>query len=71
MPIYEFQCQDCNSPFEVIVLSADKITEVTCSKCGSKNIKKKISASSYRLSSGVSPLPTTSQGSCASKSGFS
>ena len=71
MPIYEFLCQDCHNKFETIVLSAKNVNEVACSKCGSKNVKKTISASSYRLASTGSPLPTSSLGSCASKSGFS
>ncbi|MCD6388060.1 MAG: zinc ribbon domain-containing protein, partial [Desulfobulbaceae bacterium] len=71
MPIYEYLCQDCHNKFETIVLSAKNVTDVTCSKCGSKNVKKTISASSYRLSTGASSLPTASLGSCASKSGFS
>ena len=33
MPIYEYVCEDCKSPFERIVL---KTTErVSCPKCGS------------------------------------
>jgi len=70
MPIYEFICQDCRNKFETIVLSAKNVNEVTCDKCGGKNVKKIVSAPSYRLST-TSPLPTASQGSCASRTGFS
>ena len=70
MPIYEFICQDCRNKFETIVLSAKNVNEVTCPKCGGKNVKKVVSAPSSHVSS-AGPLPMASQGGCASRSGFS
>jgi len=66
MPMYEFECQDCKAVFEKIVRSANAVKDVKCKKCQSSNIKKTISAGSYRLSSG-SALPSAG---CAAKSGF-
>ncbi len=71
MPIYEYRCQDCQKKFEAIVLSKNDASEIICPKCGSGNVKKEISASSYRLTSCGPTLPTSHRGSCAGKSGFS
>lgn len=66
MPIYEFECLDCKALFETIVRSADAAKDVKCKKCQSSNIKKTISAGSYRLNKGSS-LPAAG---CSAKSGF-
>ncbi|NOR11323.1 MAG: zinc ribbon domain-containing protein [Desulfovibrionaceae bacterium] len=73
MPIYEFRCQDCNKFFESILKSSSHaaLTEVVCPECGSKKVKKTISASSYRLSSGSSSIPSGALSGCSSRSGFS
>jgi len=68
MPLYEFECLDCNSRFEKIVPVADAARDVTCTKCGSSNIKKVISAGSHRLGSG-SALSAKGAG-CPSNSRF-
>jgi putative FmdB family regulatory protein len=72
MPIYEYKCQECRNIFEVLTTSTENIGKVECSKCGSSKVKKTISASSYRISSGSSsnaPSGALCGGSC--KSGFS
>ncbi len=71
MPIYEYHCQDCRKDFETIVLSQGSAAEVVCPQCGGKNVKKKISAPSYHLTSCGPTLPTAATGSCAGKGGFS
>ena len=74
MPLYEFRCQKCNKPFEALLTSSsmEALAEVKCPTCGSKNVVKTISASSYRLASGGS-TPTLGKplGGCASRGGFS
>ncbi len=71
MPIYEFKCQDCEKKFELILSSANNVSDVTCPECESKNIRKTISASSYRLSSSSSAIPAGALSGCSSKGGFS
>ncbi|OGQ94154.1 MAG: hypothetical protein A2521_12975 [Deltaproteobacteria bacterium RIFOXYD12_FULL_57_12] len=72
MPIYEFRCNACQCSFETLVLSTDGIDKVVCSKCGSRDIKKTISATSFRLAGGGSNVPLGSgNGGCSSRSGFS
>ncbi|TET30356.1 MAG: zinc ribbon domain-containing protein [Anaerolineales bacterium] len=43
MPIYEFQCDKCDHPFEELIFSASKIDEVCCPNCKSTRIHKQIS----------------------------
>ncbi|MCS7215879.1 MAG: zinc ribbon domain-containing protein [Thermodesulfovibrio sp.] len=45
MPVYEFQCMDCKKTFTVkmSVMEMEK-ANITCPKCGSKNVKKMISS---------------------------
>lgn len=50
MPIYEFQCQECGTPFEELVFSSSAITELTCPNCGSENIRKKLSTFASKVS---------------------
>ncbi|MBI5557172.1 MAG: zinc ribbon domain-containing protein [Deltaproteobacteria bacterium] len=74
MPLYEFRCQQCNKSFEALLTSSslEALAEVKCPACGSKNVVKTISASSYRVSGGSS-APTLGKplGGCASRGGFS
>jgi putative FmdB family regulatory protein len=71
MPIYEFKCNECNKQFETLLTSTAKISEVSCPGCQSKNIKKTISASSYRLAGSSSSIPAGALSGCSSKGGFS
>jgi putative FmdB family regulatory protein len=51
MPIYEYQCTDCEHEFETI----QKISEdllVTCPNCSKDSLRKKISAAGFRLKGG-------------------
>ena len=48
MPIYEYQCQDCDYVVEVLQKIADA-PAVDCPSCGKPSLKKKISAAAFRL----------------------
>lgn len=51
MPIYEYQCTDCEHEFETI----QKISEdplLTCPSCSKDTLRKKISAAGFRLKGG-------------------
>jgi putative FmdB family regulatory protein len=71
MPLYEFRCQECKNQFEVLVSSASAAEEITCTKCASRNIKKTISATSFRISSSSNRVPAGALSGCSSKGGFS
>jgi len=71
MPIYEYVCKDCREHFEVLVSLSSGET-VKCGKCGSLDVKKTVSASSFRMAGGSgSSIPSGALSGCSSKSGFS
>ncbi len=70
MPIYEYVCKDCKEHFEALV-SLSSTETIKCKKCESLNVKKTISSSSFRMSSGGSSIPAGALSGCSSKSGFS
>lgn len=71
MPIYEYVCKDCRGHFEVLTSSAESTETIKCKKCGSVNVRKTVSASSFRLGSGGASIPSGALSGCSSRSGFS
>jgi putative FmdB family regulatory protein len=51
MPLYDFKCSECKERFEKII-SAYKIKEVRCPKCGSEKVAKLFSLFSQITGSG-------------------
>jgi len=44
MPVYEYQCQDCQETFTVTLsIKEHEAGEAKCPKCGSKNLKSLLS----------------------------
>lgn len=63
MPIYEFICESCNTPFEKFVLSAREVKGVVCPRCGSTMVKKLVSSFSCCSSrGGQGAMPTATCG---------
>jgi putative FmdB family regulatory protein len=56
MPLYEYQCKECQREAEVLVRGAEK---PECPACGSKKMEKLLSVSAAPNTHG-SNLPTTS-----------
>ena len=48
MPIYEYQCDDCNHVLDALQKVNDK-TLVDCPECGKKSLRRLISAPNFRL----------------------
>ncbi len=48
MPLYEYQCQNCNYQFDIIQKMSDEKL-ILCPKCGQHKLKKLISSSGFRL----------------------
>ena len=72
MPIYEYQCLECEANFEKILTSASSDEVITCGQCGSVKVRKKISTTSLRVSNSQgSPIPAGALSGCSSRSGFS
>lgn len=51
MPIYEYQCQDCQHQLEALQKISDPPL-LDCPQCGKPALKKKISAVGFRLKGG-------------------
>ena len=66
MPLFEFECEECGTQSEILVIGSN--TSLECRSCGSKNLKKILSVPSSL--SGVAK-PSIPQGApcCASSPG--
>ncbi len=51
MPIYEYQCQECDKELEVLQKISDALLR-DCPACGKPSLKKKVSAAAFRLKGG-------------------
>jgi putative FmdB family regulatory protein len=58
MPIYEYQCQDCNTRFEKLVRRASETAELNCPSCGQKHVSQQYSTFSAHASG---PAPSRSE----------
>ncbi len=61
MPMFEYQCQGCKNEFERLVFAGDK-DKVDCPECGSSNVRKKMSATSFMSSSSSGRCATSPPG---------
>lgn len=52
MPIYEFQCEECDHRSEKLVRSEKSVANCTCDECGSSELVRLISASTFILKGG-------------------
>lgn len=65
MPVFEYQCQECKSKFDVFHKSQSNNDEVTCPNCSSNKIKKLFSTFSAAVTnSGSDSYGGRSDGSC-------
>ena len=61
MPLYEFQCTECDRSFEELVRSASAIAEVKCPGCRSEHVRRKVSVFASKVSgSGSTFTPASS-----------
>ena len=51
MPIFEYQCEECKTRFDVLHKSSLHLEEVSCPKCNSKQNKKLLSTFSASMGS--------------------
>ncbi len=62
MPIFEYQCQECEENFEILQLSHEDEAAVGCPQCGSEQTERLISAfSTSAVETGTSGCGTTGQ----------
>jgi len=53
MPIYEYKCSKCNKSFSVLQKAGASEKDTSCPDCGSKSVKKLLSAFSCSVSGGT------------------
>lgn len=65
MPVFEYQCKECSTKFDVFHKSQNKNEEITCPKCNSHNQKKLFSTFSATFNnSSNDSFNSCSDGSC-------
>jgi putative FmdB family regulatory protein len=69
MPLFEFECTDCGSKSEILVISSSPAIE--CRSCGSKNLKKILSVPSSLSGIAKSSAPVSCCGSSPEEMGCS
>jgi putative FmdB family regulatory protein len=57
MPLYEFQCTECDSAFEELVRASTAVANVQCPQCGSKDVRRKVSTFASKISGGGAAAP--------------
>ncbi|HMU42487.1 MAG TPA: zinc ribbon domain-containing protein [Ignavibacteriaceae bacterium] len=66
MPVFEYQCQECKTKFDVFHKSQNHNEEITCPNCSSHKSKKLFSTFSAAVAnSGSDSYGGCSDGSCA------
>lgn len=68
MPLYEYQCEQCQHRFEVFQHLGQGADGMRCPKCGSENVKRVWSTFASAKSSFITSSGSSSSGCC---SGFS
>ncbi len=62
MPLYEYECRNCNARFEKLVYN--NATEVVCRECGATNVVQLLSTFAVGGSTGKLPAESGPCGSC-------
>lgn len=50
MPIYEFECLECDGQFQSLIMKRGEMDHLTCPGCGGQNLKRLISRVAYHVS---------------------
>jgi len=69
MPIYEYVCLTCKKEFEAIRPMSQKDASITCDKCGSEEVKRKLALVHAHNGGSAAPLASGGGGKCGSCSG--
>jgi putative FmdB family regulatory protein len=56
MPLYEYQCADCDRPFELFVRSAALAEGAVCQHCHSPRVRRRVSGFATTRSLGSAPV---------------
>ncbi|MGZ3613432.1 MAG: FmdB family zinc ribbon protein [Thermodesulfobacteriota bacterium] len=66
MPIYEYQCGQCQNEFEKLVLNTSE--KISCPKCKSKKVRRVMSAFAFSVGGKFKSTASSSCGGCAATS---
>ncbi len=69
MPIFEYQCDQCENEFEKLVLNTSE--KIACPKCKAKKVHRIMSAFAFSVGGKFKSTAGSSCGSCASPSSCS
>lgn len=69
MPLYEFQCADCQDEFEELVRSSAAVAEVKCPRCDGQHIRRKVSLFASKSSGSNSFAAAPAGASCSPTGG--
>ncbi len=69
MPIYEYQCRDCETSFEELVLAGQGPEK--CPKCGSKRVQRQMSCFATARPTGSAGFTAAPSGGGCGSGGFS
>lgn len=50
MPIYEYECHECKTQFQSLIMKIQEMDCLTCPKCGGRDLKRLISRVAYHVS---------------------
>jgi putative FmdB family regulatory protein len=64
MPIFEYQCGQCENEFEKLVLNSSE--KIACPKCKSKKVRRIMSVSAFSVGGKFKSTASSSCGSCSS-----
>lgn len=67
MPLYEYQCQDCNAVYEQLRRMSEADTDLECPVCRSTHVERQLST--FACSGGGSATGTGAGG-CGARGGF-
>lgn len=65
MPLYEFQCTDCEDEFEELVRNSAAVAEVKCPRCGGEHVRRNVSVFASKVSGGGSFAAAPAASSCS------
>jgi len=68
VPIYEYTCTACGTPFEQLIRSSRDERELTCPKCGGKQVERQLSVIAAPRAKAAAP-PAGPCGQCCSPDG--
>ena len=57
MPLYEFECRECEKTFETLIRSEKELAETACPECSSAKVERLLSVPARPTSDAASELP--------------